>query len=89
MEEDCTKESIVSYDKATTNVEALVAKVKATCGNCEVEVLEHIGALLLHYPSSDHAAASQMLKIPGIKHAEEDMVVKLYDTEVMVYTFSS
>ena len=84
MEEDSAKNSIVTYDKATTNVDALVAKVKTQCGDCEVEVLESIGALILHYPNSNHPSASQMLNIPGIKHAEEDMVVHTQDfyTEV-------
>ena len=89
MEEDSRKESIVSYDKATTNVDALVAKVKTKCEDCEVEVLDNIGALILHYQNSDHPAASQMLNIPGIKHAEEDFVIEMTDffPEVMAIFF--
>ena len=84
LEEDSTKNSIVTYEKATTNVDELVAKVKSECEDCEVEVLDSIGALILHYPNSNHPTAAQMLNIPGIKHAEEDMVVVTEDffTEV-------
>jgi len=79
IEEESTKNSIVTYEKATTNVDALVAKVKTKCEDCEVEVLDNIGALILHYPSSNHPTASEMLNIPGIKHAEEDLVVHMAD----------
>jgi len=78
MEEEATKHSIVTYNKASVaaagSLEALEAKIKEKC-NCNIEHLASIGAFKLNYDSSDHLNAAEMLEIPDISHASEDLVV--------------
>ena len=82
MEEEASKNSIVSYDKSAMKakgpgaIQALQEQIEKAC-QCEVEHLDGIGAFLLHYKSADHPAAAQFLDIPDVSHASEDFVVHM------------
>ena len=77
IEEKAAKKSIAWYDKSKVDdTHALMLKVKEAC-NCEIEHLESIGSFVLTYASADHMAASKLLQIPHITHAQEDHVIKM------------
>ena len=85
IEEEAKHHSIVTYNKAAVkeagSLENLQAQIQAAC-DCTVRHLAGIGAFVLDYESEEHVEASQMLNIPDVTHATEDVVVMMnFDQE--------
>jgi len=79
MEEEARKHSIVTYSKEKVKedggVENLKKQVEEKCGDCKIRELKAIGAFILDWESAEHAAAADMMDIPDVDHATEDLVV--------------
>jgi len=85
MEEEARHHSLVTYNKeavkAAGSLENLQAQVQAAC-DCTVRNLAAIGAFVLDYESAEHIDAAEMLNIPDVTHATEDVVVMMnFDQE--------
>ena len=79
MEEEAKHHSIVTYKKDRVGKKKKMSKLKARiqkkCGDCKIRHLAAIGAFILDFESSEHAAATEMKDIPNVDHVTEDSAV--------------